>query len=196
MEASAAHPKRPISTTSLISQRRAKEATGDHADVDLLFRAHEERLGRFLTAMLRDRWLADDVLQDTFLAAVRDYGRLAPIENPEAWLFSIARRRALTALRKRSRGWVALQRLVRGHIETEEADPLEAISVRDFLIRHLRDEERALLVLRYVHGFNAQELAQIFDRSPDAVRQNLSRARKRLAERLSEYPPEQPGGLR
>ena len=49
-----------------------------------LFARCERRLGRFLAQMVRDRQLAEDLLQDTFHDAFRDRGRLATVENDEA----------------------------------------------------------------------------------------------------------------
>ena len=46
--------------------------------------------------------------------------------------------------------------------------------------RHLSAEDRTLVVLRYLHGFSAEELAPMSGRSPEAVRQRLSRARRAL----------------
>jgi RNA polymerase sigma factor (sigma-70 family) len=54
------------------------------------------------------------------------------------------------------------------------------VALRDLLERHLEPDERALLLLRYLHGFNAAELAQIMGVTPEAVRQRLSRSRGKL----------------
>jgi RNA polymerase sigma-70 factor (ECF subfamily) len=64
-----------------------------------LFARCERRLGRFLAQIVRDRQLAEDLLQDTFHDAFRDRFQLASVENEEAWLYGIARNRALNALR-------------------------------------------------------------------------------------------------
>jgi RNA polymerase sigma factor (sigma-70 family) len=61
----------------------------------------------------------------------------------------------------------------------QEAD--EAIvALLDLLERELAPELRALVLLRYVHGFQAAELAEMTGLSPDAVRQRLARGRTRL----------------
>jgi DNA-directed RNA polymerase specialized sigma24 family protein len=52
--------------------------------------------------------------------------------------------------------------------------------VRDLLVRVLSPDDRILVVLRYVHSFSAADLAAMTGRSEDAVRQRLSRARRRL----------------
>jgi RNA polymerase sigma-70 factor, ECF subfamily len=155
----------------------------DVASIEELFQAHQGALGRFLAQMVGDRSLADELLQETFLTAVRERQRLDSVVRPEAWLFAIARNRALHALRSRARAGRALTRLLRERTHSE-ADPAEAVAVRDFLRRHLTPDERALLVLRYVHGFQSGELAEMVGRTPEAIRQELSRTRRTLLEKL------------
>ncbi len=148
--------------------------------VEELFCTSGERLGRFLAQMVSDRALAEDLLQETFEDALRHRAALASIENPQAWLFGIARHRALASLRRHRRLLRAVERLgqrARGPALVEEA---EVVAVRDLLERHLKPEERALVVLRYLHGYDAGELSAITGLSPEAVRQRLSRARARL----------------
>jgi RNA polymerase sigma-70 factor (ECF subfamily) len=168
-----------------------------HAAVDpaavvaeALFARCERPLGRFLAQMVRDRSLAEDLLQDTFHDAFRARSQLAAAPSPEAWLFAIARNRALSALRRRRRSVAALARLprLRGR---PEPDAQEIVALRDLLERHLDAEERALLLLRYLHGFDAAELAVIVGVGPEAVRQRLSRSRRKLIEASKPQGPTQ-----
>jgi len=149
--------------------------------VEALFHTCETRLGRFLAQMVGNRALAEDLLQDSFYEAFRCRDQLGEIESPEAWLFGIARNRALAALRRRRRFRNALDRLVQ-RPEPSERDDLELLALRDLLQRTLDPEDRALLILRYMHGFGSTELAAMTGRSPEAVRQRISRARARLIE--------------
>jgi RNA polymerase sigma-70 factor (ECF subfamily) len=148
--------------------------------VEELFYTAAERLGRFLAQMVRDRALAEDLLQETFEDALRHRADLGSVENPEAWLFGIARHRALATLRRQRRLLRATERLVQRARRQAPAEDVEVVAVRDLLERHLKPEERALLVLRYLHGYDAGELSAITGLSPEAVRQRLSRARARL----------------
>jgi RNA polymerase sigma-70 factor (ECF subfamily) len=145
-----------------------------------LLRRHEARLGQFPRQLVESRALAEDLLQEVFETAHRCRGLLAAPPSAEAWLFAAARHRALNALRRRRRAAAALARLAGRGRETDARDPAEALAVRDLLLRTLDPDDRMLVVLRYVHGFDAAELARMTDRSPDAVRQRLSRARRRL----------------
>ncbi len=160
-------------------------AAGDRGDdppaeqVGELFVLHERRVGRYLAQIVGDRSLAEDLLQDTFHDAFRARAQLAQVRNPEAWLFGIARHRALAALRRRRRFHRALTRLERGFGWSLEEEP-DMLAVRDLLERCVSPEERSLLVLRYLHGFEASELAEMTGRTPEAIRQQLSRARRKL----------------
>jgi RNA polymerase sigma-70 factor, ECF subfamily len=129
--------------------------------------------------MVRERDLAEDLLQDTFHDAFRARSQLNGSASPEAWLFAIARNRALSALRRRRRSRAALTRLGRREGRKQQ-DAQEIVALRDLLERTLDPDERALLLLRYLHGFDASELAMIVGSTPEAVRQRLSRLRKRL----------------
>lgn len=139
----------------------------------------ERRLGLFLVQLLRDRHAAEDVLQETWIVASRT--DFPSIEQPTAWLYGVARRVALKHMRSDRR---------RRHYETqasvpESIDPatesIDAVFVSETLERALDPDERALVLLRYRHGFSAIELADMLRISPEAARKRLSRATTRLA---------------
>jgi RNA polymerase sigma-70 factor (ECF subfamily) len=156
--------------------------------VEELFLRCEARIGRYLAQMVRDRSLAEDLLQDSFQAALRSRSQLPEIGNHEAWLFGIARNRALDALRRRRRFDGVVARLARH--EPVSDDDAQRVAVRDLLERTLSPEDRALVILRYLHDFSAVELAEMTGVTPDAVRQRLSRARARLLEAAGPDPAE------
>lgn len=155
------------------------EAPAAQPSVEALFRAHAPELGRYLVAMVRDRALAEDLLQDTFHDALRAWDKLEGIGNERAWLYGIARHRALAALRRSRRFQRALVRLAGSREAAEEADEA-VVALLDLLERELAPELRALVLLRYVHGFQGAELAEMTGLSPEAVRQRLARGRARL----------------
>jgi RNA polymerase sigma-70 factor (ECF subfamily) len=164
------------------------------SELEELFRQYERPLGQFLRQLVNDRNLADDLIQETFVTAARERAKLPSIENPKAWLFQVARNRALHAMRSRRRSLSALQRLARevgfrGRNPEPAVDPAEAVTVRDHLAEHLKPEERALLILRYVHGFKSPELAEIVGRSPEAIRKELSRTRRKLIGSFEDLQP-------
>src|SRR3954463_5594960 len=149
---------------------REDRETGTY--IERLFAQHERRLGQFLVHVVRDRALAEDLLQETFLAAWRARNDLGEVRNAEAWLFGIARHRALRALRGAGRMRRALERAGSAR-EVFDEGPALAIDTLALLHRVLGPEDRALVVLRYVHGFEAPELAEMTGRSPAAIRKRL-----------------------
>jgi RNA polymerase sigma-70 factor (ECF subfamily) len=166
----------------------AGRASTDAKAVEELFTGCGERLGRFLAQLVDDRALAEDLLQDTFYDALRHRDALASVRDPEAWLFGIARHRALVSFRSHRRMWRAIGRLATRGRDQLAPEGTEMVAVRDLLQRHLKPEERSLLVLRYLHGYDAGELSAITGLSPEAVRQRLSRARARLVAASREGP--------
>jgi len=167
----------------------SSDATGGRsgvAEFERLVAEYEGRLGRFLVQIVGSRTLAEDLLQETFLSAFRE--DLSSVENVGAWLYGVARNRALHALRTRRRAQSAPERLKGSGDRFVAPDPAEAVAVRDLLERSLELDDRVMLILRHVHGFDGPELAQIFDVSAEAARQRLSRARRRLLDALRERP--------
>jgi RNA polymerase sigma-70 factor (ECF subfamily) len=155
----------------------------DDAGFVELVRDLERPIGAFLAQMTSDRSLAADLMQETFLVAWRERSRIpADAAQHRAWVYGVARNRALHALRRERRRVVALNRLVsRSGLEGPLEAHDEALAMRDLLVRTLRPADRSLFVLRYVHGFDGPELAQLAGLKPEAVRKRLQRASERLA---------------
>ena len=151
--------------------------------VEGLFRSNERRLGQFLVQMVRDRALAEDLLQETFEAVLQARDQIDQVDDVDAWLFGIARHRALRSMRNRWRLRRAVDRVrVRGERVESERDGIR--EVMDVLDRTLTPDDRSLVVLRYVHGFDAPALAELTGRSPAAVRKRLERACEALRKEI------------
>lgn len=146
-----------------------------------LFVRYEQPLGRFLAQMTRSSHLADDLLQETFIAAYRQRNQLPPADEIQRWLFGIARNRALHALRGIRRGREATARLAQSLGVERRIMDTEALEIRDLLIETLAPDDRSLFILRYVHGFTSGDLATMTGLTRNVVRKRLSRAAARLA---------------
>jgi len=169
-----------------------RHAADDSAHVDAaavaferLFAVHERRVGLFLAAFMRDRAMAEDVAQETFLAAYRERTRIPADERAQAaWILAIAHHRALNALRGVRRAREAFASLV---VVRRRPEPVSsAIGMRDILIRTLGPVDRSVLLLCLVHGYTSDEAAVIVGLRPDAVRQRLSRSRTKLERAIKE----------
>jgi RNA polymerase sigma factor (sigma-70 family) len=110
---------------------------------------------------------ADDAWSETFLAAMRAYPELPATANVEAWLVTIAHRKAVDVLRARKRQPVPVERL------TDEPTRLGLPGADDGLwqaVRALPDKQRQAVAYHYVAGLPYAEIAQILGGTADAAR--------------------------
>lgn len=153
----------------------------DPLHMEELFVRSERSLSKFLVQMVGDRELAEDLLQDVFHDAIRGQARLSAADNPTAWLFGIARNHALNSLRRQRRLRRAIELFGRQQQTSNAADfDTDVVAIRDLLERSLEPDDRSLILLRYLYRFEATEIAAMSGRTPESVRQRLSRARKVL----------------
>jgi RNA polymerase sigma-70 factor (ECF subfamily) len=159
------------------------------------FQALYERHSREVWALAYARWmnadLALDIMQEAFLRLWKQWQEKEEILNPRAWLLRVARNlaedHAKSAFRRNGTQPPTTMNGVRSH----EPLPLESLEkeetfgqLRDML-NELAPADREILTLRYALDYNANEIADILHINATAVHMRLSRARQRLAERLT-----------
>ena len=118
---------------------------------------------------------ADDAFQETFLRALRAYGRLEHGEHLRAWVLTIAQNVALDTLR-RARPTSEL-------VETGVEDSRPAYATLADLTEGLAPKERAAVVLRYGYDLSYDQIASALGSSSDAARQATSSGVRRLRRR-------------
>jgi RNA polymerase sigma factor (sigma-70 family) len=118
---------------------------------------------------------ADDAFQETFLRALRAYGRLEHGEHLRAWVFTIASNVAVDTLRRSGR-----EHLTSDPPEGEHVDGAPAHREIAELTDGLPPKERAAVVLRYGYDLTYDEIAAALDSSPEAARQAASSGVRRL----------------
>jgi RNA polymerase sigma factor (sigma-70 family) len=142
-------------------------------------RFYEEHRSEVLRLLRRrlgaDR--AEDAFQETFLRALRAYGRLDHGEHLRAWVLTIAQNVALDALR-RTRPTSEL-------VETGTDDASPAYEELAELTEGLGPKERAAVVLRYGYDLSYDQIAAALGSSPDAARQAASTGVRRIRRRIT-----------
>jgi RNA polymerase sigma factor (sigma-70 family) len=119
---------------------------------------------------------ADDVYQETWIAALRAYPRLRRADNLRAWLFRIAQNKAIDAHRARARRPVPAEQLPE-RVAAPEADGRPELWR---LVRALPPKQRTAVFCRSVLGMSYAELAVLLESSEDAARRNVHEGLKTL----------------
>jgi RNA polymerase sigma-70 factor, ECF subfamily len=126
---------------------------------------------------------AEDVTQDTFVAALQRMSTYDPAQAIGPWLRAIARNRAIDLLRRRARA-PEPEPAASQSVEAVAIERLEAERVRAALAR-LPDRDRAMLVLRYWEDQPVETVARSLRMTDGAVRVALMRARRTLGAMLA-----------
>lgn len=141
-----------------------------------------ERLGRrvYLLALsiLRDPHAAEDILQDTWLRLSQGGARsYTPGTNPEAFILTVARNLALTALTRRARELPSeIPEGAEPHLTTADEEPMSALPV----LEELDTEERQIVLLRLEYGMKHRDIAALLGITTAACEKKYSRAAAKM----------------
>jgi RNA polymerase sigma-70 factor (ECF subfamily) len=149
------------------------------------------KLVAFLAQRMRDVAAAEDALAEAFAAALTDWPAQGVPDKPEAWLLTVARRKAIDGERRRRRGEDAAgplrlvaEELAEGAAEANETPIPDHRLGLIFACAHPAIDERirAPLILQTVLGFDAATIASAFLVAPAAMAQRLVRAKAKIRE--------------
>ena len=125
---------------------------------------------------------ADDVYQETWLAALRAYPQLSDVSNLKGWLFTIAHRKAIDHVRARARRATP----VAEPADLPEAPAADVVGVPDAelwsAVAALPDKQRTAVALRFIADSAYAEIATTMEISEPAARRNVHEGLKRLRE--------------
>ena len=126
---------------------------------------------------------AEDAWSETFLSALRAYADLPPDANVEAWLVTIAHRRALDVGRAKSRRPVPTDSLPER--PSPHADPASRDGDLWAALERLPTKQRQAVAYHHIVGLPFAEIAELLGNSPDAARRAASDGIKTLRKRYS-----------
>jgi RNA polymerase sigma-70 factor (ECF subfamily) len=163
-------------------------AVGDRTAMHILYSRHNVRIYRFALRTVRDTTTAEDVVSQVFLDVWRTAEQFEGRSQVSTWLLSIARFKALTALRQRR------------HVDIDQDDVREIADSSD-TPEVLMDRSRTSVILRacigklspahreivnlvYYHEKSVEEAGEIIGIPQSTVKTRMFYARKQLAELL------------
>ena len=166
-----------------------------------LIRRYERPVFSLIYRMVRDRELAEDLAQDTFIKVLNHIDRYRPEFKLSSWLFKIANNVAIDHLRRRQLDTVSIDGSP--HAQTQDAieatsfdvvgqqesalDEMEARELGGAIeraIATLRPEYRSCIMLRHVEGRSYEEIAATLDLPLGTVKTYIHRARHELRKEL------------
>ena len=165
-------------------------ASGDRLAMQVLFARHHVRMYRFVLRLVRNEATAEDLISEVFLDVWRQAGKFEGRSAVSTWMLSIARFKALSALRRRPEAELDDETAER--IEDEADDPETALAKKDkgALLRKalsgLSTEHREIIDLVYYHEKSVEEVAGIVGIPAATVKTRMFYARKKLSELLKE----------
>jgi len=166
-----------------------------------LVRRYERPVFSLIFRMVRDRELAEDLAQDTFIKVLNHIDRYRPEFKLSSWLFKIANNVAIDHLRRRHLDTVSIDgsphAMTQDAIEAtsfdvvgqqesalEELEAKELGSAIERAIASLRPEYRSCIMLRHVEGRSYEEIAATLDLPLGTVKTYIHRARHELRRAL------------
>jgi len=164
---------------------------GDQAAWDVLFRRYQLPLYVYVFELVRDEQASLDIVQETFIKAVRHIRGLREDEKFGGWLFGIAHQRCIQSWRKQTREEAALEEVGAAPAEFE-AGPDDLLIRREHeetfmrLLSRLSPPQRAVLLLHFVEDFSIEQIAEITRSATGTVKSRLHYAKRALRKLLGE----------
>jgi len=158
-------------------------AAEEMAAFESLYRLYHPRLTRFLEKMTQRPALVEEILDDTMLVVWRKAHTYNPSAKVSTWIFAIAWRQALKALRQIDDAVEFCADKQAGSAGVEPDGEMQQQELRVRLgqaLSALSAEHRAVIELTYYFGYACREIAQIMGCPVDTVKTRMFYARRRL----------------
>ena len=166
----------------------ARIVTGDRRAFEALYKLYYPRLSHFLIRMLRRPTLVEEVLNDTLLIVWNKAETYNGLSKVSTWIFAIAYRRALKALRRVDD---PMEDTFAEYRESGEPGPEQLLGRNQVSVlltealTGLSHDHRTVVDLAYFHEMGYREIAEIMECPVDTVKTRMYHARRNLRAAMS-----------
>jgi RNA polymerase sigma-70 factor (ECF subfamily) len=168
---------------ALVVASAARARDGDDDALRLLYLLFADNVFGFVLSIVRDEHDAEDITSEVFTRLPRALSHYRTSATPfAAWLLRVARNAALDHLRAQRSVPLAE---VHATGETAELQARERLEALRTALAALPEDQRMVILLRFIAGFTPDEVAERLGRSVDAVHALQHRARRRLVKELT-----------
>lgn len=161
-----------------------RSTTDDAGGFRLFYEREITHVLAYLIATTGDRWVAEELAQEAFARAYRDWDDVRSYDSPGGWLHRVAHNLAMSRFRRLGAEARAMLRL-RGMRRTPtDVGPVRHDEEFWAEVRELPDRQAQAVALHYVADRPVAEIARIMGCAESTAKVHLHRARRRLADRL------------
>lgn len=171
---------------------------GDKQAFEKLMTAHFSRVLNFIFRYVGRRDIAEDLTQEVFIRVYKSVGSYQPQSKFSTWLFTIAKNLSLNELRSNKHKMVSMDEMIdtgEDHIKVQFKDERQQTPAEQLLeneqsqqvrkaIAELPENQRVAVLLRRYEQFTYEEIADVMQVTPKAVKSLLNRAKENLRESL------------
>jgi RNA polymerase sigma-70 factor (family 1) len=148
----------------------------------------KNKLFRFANRLLDDREEAEDMVQETFIKLWNRRERLDEYRSVEALAMVTIRNMCLDKLKSKkmqAERMKDLENEMPASLQEQRLDLSDIVRKIHQIIQTLPEQQQSIIQLRDIEGYDYEEIAQMLEMNENAVRVNLSRARKKIRETLT-----------
>ena len=168
-----------------------QRAEPNRAEFEALYQRHNREVWALAYARWMDADAALDIAQEAFLRLWKQWEKGEEIQNPRAWLLRVARNLAEDYVKSAFRRHGTMAPQMMNGVHSKDIQPLEQLERQEAfaqlrgVLEQMPQADRDILTLRYALDYDAQQIAELLGINATAVHMRLSRARQRLADRLT-----------
>ena len=168
----------------MLDDAMTRLAAGERAAFDDVYRDTRRTVYYIALSYVRERMLAEDVMQTTYLKVLSGAARYRAGTNARAWIARIARNEAIDVLRRRSREVSVDERADPRPFGTSSVDDYGLLI--DLARRILKQEEFSVLMLAAAEGYKRREIAELLAMPLPTVSWHYARAQQKMRRALEE----------
>jgi RNA polymerase sigma factor (sigma-70 family) len=156
--------------------------------IELLYRLYSKDLYNFILSICKDKNLSDDILQTTFVEAIKSIEGYKGQSSVKTWLFSIAKHQCYQHLKKN-----------KIYVNIDDYNPISEDSVIDTTITNIRSQNimkhindldepnRSILILRIIGEYSFLEIGKLIGKSENYCRVTFYRLKNKIRKEFEEH---------
>lgn len=159
---------------------------GDNAALEQIYRYTSSSMYAFLLSILKNRYDAEDALQDTYVGIFHSASGYRPNHHSKAWLFTIARNQAMMRFREQRRFVSDAEEILELYPVQDHSQQAQDRLLLNTALKSLGSEESQIVILHAVAGFKHRETARLMGLPLNTVISKYHRSLKLLKQILKE----------